>query len=417
MSKLLVLGSSPAAVRAVELIRANDKDIDITIITFEGSFPYKRDVFPDVMQKKASVEDIYCRDKKFYEDNNIEVLTGKQITRVNLKTRKIYTEEKEHFDFDQIILAELPEGVKLTPVKGGNKEGIYALRKIKYINKLIKELPFFDTVVIQSDTFAGLKAAEALVNLGKEVYLVIPSQSPFGIIFNAEARASVLGAVAENNLHIVEDASIEEILGDAELKAVRLSSGKVLAADIVVLGEIKERLKIVDEFDLNILDGDIVVDDHYRTNISGVFAVDGLVAHHAHKWWSDFSLTKSLEDQGAKVAALITGQPYDAETFIADKRFRLGDVSISFLHGSHVNATDGCGCFTNASGDGFVGVLTHEGTVKAALLINSEEHRDAVKELIINGVNAQSMAVSLGLTEQQQEAEESHDQLDLPNVK
>ena len=252
MSKLLVLGSSPAAVKAIELIRANDQDIEITVIIYEGTYPYKRDIFPEVIKKNASVEDIYCRDKKFYEENKINVIPGQTVTRINLKTRKIYTEEKVQYDFDQIILAETPQGTKLTSLKGGNKEGIYALRKIQYVDKLIKELPFYDTVVLESNTFAGLQAAEALIKHGKEVYLIVPEDSPFRIVKDDEKREVIQNSLKESKLHIIDNASIEEILGDAELKAVRLSSGKVLAADIVVLGELKDDLKLLAEFGLNI---------------------------------------------------------------------------------------------------------------------------------------------------------------------
>ncbi|MFT5387652.1 MAG: NAD(P)H-nitrite reductase large subunit, partial [Candidatus Omnitrophota bacterium] len=136
MKRIIVIGHSPAAVKAVEIIRQKDTEAEITILAHSGAFPYRRDFFAEVLSKEKSVEDIQYKENKFYKDNNIKVVTDCNITRINLSRKRVYTESKEQYQFDIVILADLPEGTKLTDLKGGNKEGIYSLRRIKYLDKI-----------------------------------------------------------------------------------------------------------------------------------------------------------------------------------------------------------------------------------------------------------------------------------------
>ena len=301
MNKIIVLGNSPAAVKAIENIRAHDKESSIFIIAHDGSYPYKREIFSAVIAKEASVEDIYYRDKKFYKDHHIEVILDKTVTRINFKRKKIFTEQKEQYAYDQLILAELPDATKLTDIKGGHKEGVYSLRKIKYIDKLIKEVPLIDVIAIQSHTPAGLQAAAALLKLNKEIYLLSTNDNAVKEIQDHALKNYIETCIHQEKLHCVND-TIEEILGDTVLKAVKLNTGKVLGCQAVILGELPENLKLLDDAHINVEDAKVKVDDYFRTSLQDVYAVDALVEHTKNDAWHDFVSSEYLEQQGHKCA-------------------------------------------------------------------------------------------------------------------
>ena len=113
-----------------------------------------------------------------------------------------------------------------------------------------------------------------------------------------------------------------------------------------------------------------------------------------------------MEEQGVKIANAITGADFSTDSFIVEKMFECNSITVSFLHGSQVNETNGSGYFVNAAGDGYIATFTQDDVIKAAILVNCDSQKDAVKELIVNGVNEQSMVVSLGLTEQKEDVQD-----------
>lgn len=414
MKKLVILGNSPAAVTVIDAIIEKKADFEVTLINHEGSYPYRRDLFMAMLAKKVSTEDIFCHERKFYKANNVSVINDLPVSRINLKTRKIYTEQKKQFDFDYLILAELPEGTKLSDIKGANKEGIYSLRKIHYVDKIIKEMPFFETVVIQSDSFAGLQQAEMFAKAGKEVYLVVPSSSPFGRIADESLQSQLREKLAEKNLFIVEGNTIEEVLGDNQVKAVRLSSGKVLAADLVVLGELDEDLKMISEFEPQLQDGHLLVDANHRTNIENVFAVDALSSSHSNQWWSDFADSKCLSQEGQAVAAALLENECEKQSFVVEQSFSLGDVTLDFVFRSDDLDSKQQAWFTDSNRSGLIEAYGYEGQLYAAYLINASGKKEAIKEFILNGVSTDSVGDTLQWFSADQQADDSEAPAPIP---
>lgn len=404
MKKLVVLGSSPAAIKAVDLVLEKSSDFDITILLHEESCPYKRDLFTDMLAKKVSVDDIFCHARKYYKDKGINIVNDKSVSRINLKTRKIYTEQKQQFDFDNLILAEMPEGKKLTEIKGGNKEGIYSLRKIKYVDRIIKEMPFFETVIIQSDTFAGWQQAQMFVEAGKEVYLVVPKRSLLACVKDEQAQCQLRETLSQKNLFIIENNMIEEILGEAQLKAVRLSSGKVIGADIVVLGEVTEDVKMIEEFHPNLNEGRLVVDERYCTNIDGVFAVDAMCWRSDYSMWSDFAATALLEKEGRCVAAaLINDEFEEAEDEVIEHRFTVGEQTIDHLYHSAKDYRGESLFYVDADRSVFIELVVENNCVVGATIVNDTNHKKPIKKYIADNEAADILVMSLGLQQIKQE--------------
>jgi NAD(P)H-nitrite reductase large subunit len=67
MKRIVILGSSVAGAKIIEEIRRNDSSSEITIIAFDGHYPYKRDAFASFISKEITPENVFYRSKDFYE--------------------------------------------------------------------------------------------------------------------------------------------------------------------------------------------------------------------------------------------------------------------------------------------------------------------------------------------------------------
>lgn len=103
------------------------------------------------------------------------------------------------------------------------------------VKELIKFLPFVDTVFVDVRNLQGFNMACALHKAGKEVMIVSRDQTLLSQVFDEETGALLQQIVDGKGIRVVTNSEIEEVLGDAEVKAIKLNSGKVVAAQMVVL--------------------------------------------------------------------------------------------------------------------------------------------------------------------------------------
>ncbi len=286
MKKIIILGSSPEGVEIIEKIRSEDQESTIILMAFDGYYPYQRgEIFMRLITKEVALDKIFCKGKDFYKKNKVDICVEKKILRINFRHRRIFTEEKVQINFDELFITGVPD-YKLPEIKGIKKNGVYGLKKLKDIDGMMNQLPMTETVIIQSNSLTGLGAAEAFFKREKEVLVVIPDPEVLSAGFNEEQMRWMSG-LEEKGLRILRENKIEEILGDKDVKAVRLKSGKVMSTELIVFDETPEEFKMFVEAGLKV-EKKIYVNEQFKTNMENVFA-SGEVSEHIET--ENFSLS------------------------------------------------------------------------------------------------------------------------------
>ncbi len=301
MKKILILGSSIAGVKAIEEIRRFEPDCAATIVT-DGAYPYDRGLFAPVLAKEVDYKKIFYKPNDYYEKNRINVVVGQKITRINLKKCKVTAEDKQTFEGDCLIVTDAPS-YKLPEIRGVNKNGVYALQQLTELDQILDFLPLIDAVVIQSDSSRGASIAAAFLKRDKEVIWVVSSGQVAQDLLAADTTGQLSGAAKENKLRVVAANPISEILGEGDVKAIRLKSGKVLAAQIIIFPDAPVDFKLLTDPSVTV-DGKIRVNEQFQTGVEGVFALDAASTAPGQES-AGFLLVTVLEEQGATVAAAL----------------------------------------------------------------------------------------------------------------
>lgn len=231
MSKILIVGNSKAVVEQIVEIRKTDTQCAITFFSTEGVLPYDRAQLPHYFVKDIKEAALFSVHDKFFTENKVEVIAGEKLARISVKRRHLTTESKRQIGYDKLVLVDT--GVyKLPDIKGHHKRGVYQALSLNNVKDLMKSLIDIETVFLSVTNFQGFNLACALARLEKDVVIL----APHGVLSAAfdDETVSLLKQIVEAKGIRVLDQELEEILGDQEVKAVRLKSGKVMAAQAVI---------------------------------------------------------------------------------------------------------------------------------------------------------------------------------------
>ncbi len=245
MSKILIAGNSLAVVEAIEQIRQNDGQSEISLLCTESFLPYDRFLLPSLVAGEIKESQLSPMQKDFFARHRVEVIANEIVSRVSLKRKHVTTQNKRQIDYDQLMVSDLGSLMNFS-IKGHQKKGVFDCALLSSTKDLIKFLPFVDTVFVVVTNIQGFNMACALNVLGKEVVIVSEQQSLLSNIFDDETGALLKQIVEGKGLRVITNCMIEEILGDSELKAVKLSSGKVVATQMVVLDSMSLDLRLLE---------------------------------------------------------------------------------------------------------------------------------------------------------------------------
>ena len=233
MSKILIVGNSMAVNGAIENIRKEDEQSDITLFCTEGAFPYDRLTLPSFIAGQIKESQTHPLTEDFFKKHHVNVIASEKLSRISFKRRYLTTENKTQINYDKLLIADLGSLMALS-VKGQQKSGVFDCSLLSSVKKLIKYLPFTDTVFVMVTNMQGFNTACALHGLGKEVIIITSDNGLLSSFLDDETGALLKQIVENKGIRVVMDNTIEEILGDSEVKAVKLQNGKVVAAQMVV---------------------------------------------------------------------------------------------------------------------------------------------------------------------------------------
>ena len=302
MKRIAILGNSIVAAKIIEDLRATDRESEIVLWSVENRLPYYQSRLAEYMAKALPLSEVLCRAESFYKDSNVRLILGKQLTRVNFRKGQIADEEKETIDFDVLVLAGMADR-KFPDIKGTNKIGVFDAGRLDDVDQVFKSLPFMDTLAIHVETMAGLKMAEAIQKSNKEVIVVVPG----GAFILAEETQGLLKTLHDGGVRIFHENGIAEILGDADARAIRLKSGKVIACEAVIFERTALNLKLFQDTPLSI-NKRICVNTQLKTNFDNVFACAEMIEWLPGTGTDHAFSEEQLWEQGRVIAANIAGQ-------------------------------------------------------------------------------------------------------------
>ena len=271
MKQFVIIGNSAAGIAAVEAIRKVDKASKITVISDEDYPSYCRCLISYYLAGEVKEEKLSYRLEAFYKENNIELLLNKKVNRVDPKKNRIICEDKSQLGYDSLLIATGASPKFPESVKGIKKEGVFGLRTIKDAKEIETLLPLTKTVCVLGGGLIGLKAAYALRKRNIEVKVIIKSKQVLSQMLDAESAGIVARRLEENGIDLIFGEDVTEIIGEGDIKAVKLASGKALGTTLVVVGKgVEPNIGLVKDTEIKLNEG-IIANGLLQSSIPNIY--------------------------------------------------------------------------------------------------------------------------------------------------
>ncbi|MFA5038530.1 MAG: FAD-dependent oxidoreductase [Candidatus Omnitrophota bacterium] len=255
MKHIVIIGNSAAGVGVVEAVREKDKSSRITMLSEEPFSAYERPKILGVLENRLKERQLVWRNLDFYKNNGVELRLDTKAEGVSLHRKRVSFRGKDTdpLEFDELVIA-CGRKESLPSLKGVQKEGVLGLNGLTEVKFIQENLPLAHTVLVSGQG----AVAEALAKIIAEKKIEVKFFGP-------------LSAPVEG-VEVVADNPIIEILGESEIRAVRLSSQKVVGATLLVFsGNLSGRQDFLEETDIQ-QDQGILVDGELRTSVPFVWA-------------------------------------------------------------------------------------------------------------------------------------------------
>jgi 3-phenylpropionate/trans-cinnamate dioxygenase ferredoxin reductase component len=275
MSTFVIVGGGLAGAKAAETLREEGFDGRLVIVADEAVRPYERPpLSKDYLRGESGRDVIWVHDEGFYEEKDIELRT--ETKAIGLDGSEVELEGGERLKFDALLLAT-GAAPKQLPVPGADLEGVHLLRTVEDSDRLRAAFEGAERVVVIGAGWIGCEVAASARQKGLEVAIVAPEEVPLERVLGREVGAIYRDVHAAHGVELVLGTGVEAI----EREGVRTTGGRVLGADLVVVGAgVAPRAALAASAGLRVDDG-VVVDDRLRASAPNVFAAGDVArAHH-----------------------------------------------------------------------------------------------------------------------------------------
>jgi 3-phenylpropionate/trans-cinnamate dioxygenase ferredoxin reductase subunit len=278
----VIVGASLAGAKAAETLRAEGFDGRVVLIGAEGERPYERPPLSKDYLRGEADHKPFVHEESYYADNEIELRTGIEVTRIEPEASRVHLSDGETLAFDRLLLTTGSEPRRV-PVPGADLDGVHYLRTVEDSDAIRRRIDAGGTLVTIGAGWIGAEVAASARQRGCDVTIVEMTEVPLERVLGHELGAFYRDVHVDHGVEFIGGAAVEAIEGDGTVAAVRLAGDRRIPADFVVVGiGIQPRVRLAEEAGLEIADG-IMCDDHLRTSAPNVYvAGDAAAAFHPH---------------------------------------------------------------------------------------------------------------------------------------
>jgi thioredoxin reductase len=249
---ITLIGGGEAGLAFIKKVREKNKDIKVTLIDKNQYYFNKKEFISSINLKN------YIDLKEYSQNFNVEFIQD-SVHRLNLERRKVYFKDREPLDFQILVIATGLQSKNIS-IKGEHREGFFYFSDIDLF-KLRDLLKISTETVVYISTILGLKLSLALKAFGKEIRVLGDNWD-----FLGEYKARMMGFLQSKNIDVCLGVSIEEVIGEGQVKATKVLPLKVFSSQLVFIdsGFLPK---------LDFLETQINIKDTFFTNYENVYVL------------------------------------------------------------------------------------------------------------------------------------------------
>lgn len=231
-ASVVIVGAGAAGDSAADTLRREGYEGPITLIGEDADAPYDRpNISKDYLAGNAPEEWIPLRPAGFYAGHGIELLTGRSVTGIGVREKRVTLRDGRARTFDNLLIATGASPIRLPPAVDPERRVLY-LRSLADSRAIIARTQSAREAVVLGASFIGLEVASSLRSRGLAVRVVAPEARPL---------ERVMGTALSEMIHALHVSRgvvfhLGRTAARVDESGVTLDDGTRLGADLVVAG-------------------------------------------------------------------------------------------------------------------------------------------------------------------------------------
>lgn len=267
----IILGNGAAGHYAAEAIRKRDRTGTITMISNEPYRTYNRPMLTKSIMAGLNEEQIAVEDASWYEENHIYQILGHEVVKIDPEAKEVHLDDGSKYHYTKLIYA-LGSECFIPPIKGADKDGVIAIRRLSDTKKVAEKLKETKHAVVIGGGVLGLEAAWELKKSRCEVTVLELAPVLMGRQLDKTAGEMLKKISEGQGIQIHTGVQIEAIEGGEKAEGVRLADGTVIPAELVVVScGVRANTALAKEAGIE-TDRAVIVNEKMETNIPDIYA-------------------------------------------------------------------------------------------------------------------------------------------------
>jgi 3-phenylpropionate/trans-cinnamate dioxygenase ferredoxin reductase component len=268
----LLIGGGMASAHCAAELRRRGEEGSILLVGREPDPPYERPpLTKEYLRGEATREDAYVNPPSWYEENGVELLSGRNVMSLDPAARTAKLQGGEEVAFGKALLGT-GAMVNILRVEGAENEGIHYLRAFGNSDAFRADAEAAEHVVLIGGSYIGTEVAASLTAKGVRCTIVMMEETALSRTFG-EGAGRWFGELLESRaVALYGGEELEAFEGDGRVRAVVTKSGLSVECDAVVVGAgVRADAMLAQRAGLEVDDG-IVCDSKLQTSVPGVYA-------------------------------------------------------------------------------------------------------------------------------------------------
>jgi 3-phenylpropionate/trans-cinnamate dioxygenase ferredoxin reductase subunit len=268
----LLIGGGMASAHCAAELRRRGAEGSILLVGREPEPPYERPpLSKEYMRGEAERADAYVNPPSWYEENGVELLSGRNVMSLDAGARTAKIQGGEEVGFAKALIGT-GAMVNILRVEGAENEGIHYLRAFGNSDAIRAEAEAAEHVVLIGGSYIATEVAASLTAKGTRCSIVAMEDVVLSRTFGEDAGHWFQEKIESRGVEFHGGEELEAFEGDGRVRAVLTKSGLSLECDMVVVGAgVRPDAMLAQRAGLEV-DGAIVCDSKLQTSIPGIYA-------------------------------------------------------------------------------------------------------------------------------------------------
>jgi 3-phenylpropionate/trans-cinnamate dioxygenase ferredoxin reductase component len=275
---IVIIGAGQCGASAAAALRSAGFDGDVILVGEEPDPPYERPpLSKGYLMGSDEAGALTIKPDGWYAGNEVELLLDTRAERILSLDRRVELSDGRRLPYDRLLIATGGRPRRIAAFRG---ERVRYLRTRADADRLTPHLDHGNRLVIVGAGFIGCEVAAVARQQGAEVTILEMLDVPLVRALDADIGQTIATIHRESGVDLRTSTCVESIEETSGGVVVSTDTDQIECDVMLVAVGIVPNVEVAHGAGLELDDG-IVVDEHCRTNVQGIFAA-GDVARHFH---------------------------------------------------------------------------------------------------------------------------------------